>query len=224
MARTIHCAVSVDIDRFSDTKLRKEWLPLFRSNGIATVEGIRQACRDMRAKGYEVFPSRACDHHMPDGTCAGHCDNAKDMLAEIVAELALYRFHWAKERDLQDGIEKALLGLAGRRDGWRGIDAIDPSEGVLPGSFGPMEVKREARLGRDAGTVDFVVKIDGVRVGIEVKVKGSFAEVARQLFRYAESCEVDALLLVSTRSKHASELPAVIQGVPVASHLVGLLR
>lgn len=70
MSTSFHVAISVDIDRFSDAYMRKNYLDLFRRNGIATVEGIRQACANARAKGWDVFPP--CDNVKADGSCAGH--------------------------------------------------------------------------------------------------------------------------------------------------------
>src|SRR4051812_14969064 len=86
---------------------------------------------------------------------------------EIRAVLAGYRFRFANERDLQDGIARALAG-----------------EGIPH--------RREAPLG-DAGTIDFLVG----DVGVEVKIKGALAQVTRQLHRYAEEPSVRALLLVT---------------------------
>lgn len=49
-----------------------------------------------------------------------------------------------------------------------------------------------------ADRIDFLLG----RVGIEVKVKGSSADVTRQLWRYADSPQIDGLLLVTTRREH----------------------
>jgi predicted dehydrogenase len=50
-----------------------------------------------------------------------------------------------------------------------------------------------------AGRIDFMAG----RIGIELKVKGSAAEVTRQLWRYAEHPELDGILLVTTKRTHA---------------------
>jgi hypothetical protein len=69
--RTIHIAVSVDIDRHSDSYLRKEWLDTFRAAvGARTVRDIRQHCQLARMRGLEVFPP--CDHVDERGHCLGH--------------------------------------------------------------------------------------------------------------------------------------------------------
>jgi hypothetical protein len=51
-------------------------------------------------------------------------------------------------------------------------------------------------------------------VGIEVKVDGRWPDVMRQLTRYAECPELDALILVTTRAKH-HHVPTDIDGKPV---------
>lgn len=68
---TRHAALSVDIDRFSDAKIRHDYTPLFEHNDLpASVNQIRKACAEARAKGLKVFPP--CDHTGPDGHCLGH--------------------------------------------------------------------------------------------------------------------------------------------------------
>lgn len=69
--RTIHVAVSVDIDRFPDLHIERTYLKMFRSAGLATsVAGIRHACAVARAQGFEVFPP--CDRTKANGRCDGH--------------------------------------------------------------------------------------------------------------------------------------------------------
>ncbi|HEX2678681.1 MAG TPA: hypothetical protein VHM19_18640 [Polyangiales bacterium] len=67
----LHLCVSVDIARFSDAVLERDWLPMFRDNGIDTVAGIREACASMRAKGFDVFPNADCKNRNAGGGCAG---------------------------------------------------------------------------------------------------------------------------------------------------------
>lgn len=57
------------------------------------------------------------------------------------------------------------------------------------------------------------------RLGVEVKVDGSRMQVMRQLKRYAESGQVDCLLLVTTCARHLN-MPDALGGVPV--HVVKL--
>lgn len=49
---------------------------------------------------------------------------------------------------------------------------------------------------------------------IEVKVTGSPAAVLRQLYRYAADEQVEALLLVTTRSAHR-DLAGIVLGKPL---------
>jgi len=58
------------------------------------------------------------------------------------------------------------------------------------------------------------------RIGIEVKVAGSWANVVRQLTRYAKCDDVDELVLVTTRVAHHN-IPADLEGKPV--HLISLI-
>lgn len=69
--RSYCCALSVDVDRFSDAELRRTWLRGLSIDGRpATVASLRGACATMRAQGFEVFP--ACDKAGPNGACQGH--------------------------------------------------------------------------------------------------------------------------------------------------------
>jgi hypothetical protein len=61
--------------------------------------------------------------------------------------------------------------------------------------------EREVRLADGGSRIDFVV--DGW-LGIEVKIKGATGSVYRQIQRYTHCSDLDAVLLVTTRSKHAS--------------------
>jgi hypothetical protein len=108
-----------------------------------------------------------------------------DTLKAVVASLRKRRFNYQNEKDLQAGIEAVLKA-----------DKID--------------FVREHPLG-DAGIVDFFV---GGFLGIEVKIKGSPSEVARQLLRYAGRDEVKVLVLVTGRSA-LSALPKTMLGKPL---------
>lgn len=54
------------------------------------------------------------------------------------------------------------------------------------------------------------------RTAVEVKIKGTPAQVVRQLYRYAGLQEIDQVLLVTT-SARLSSMPAVLQEKPVWS-------
>lgn len=69
-----------------------------------------------------------------------------------------------------------------------------------------LSVERERRLSaRDR--VDFFCQ----GVAIEIKTDGTAPAVERQLTRYAEHDEVDALLLVTTRRRH-QDMPRELRG------------
>lgn len=69
----------------------------------------------------------------------------------------------------------------------------------------------------DRDRIDLVVD----RVGVEIKIKGSAANVARQLQRYAESDLIDELVLVTGISRHEAFLGATIGGKPVTVVWIG---
>jgi hypothetical protein len=72
---------------------------------------------------------------------------------------------------------------------------------------------REYDLGIGIGTIDFYSPEH--RIGLELKVKGSLADVARQLQRYAGSPQIDALVLVTGRARLGA-VPKTIGGKPLA--------
>lgn len=78
---------------------------------------------------------------------------------------------------------------------------------ALQGSGLPAE--REVPL-PGAGAIDLM----SGRIGIEVKVAGTAAQVERQLRRYAHSERVDELVLVTNRVRHRN-VPAILEGKPV---------
>lgn len=74
--------------------------------------------------------------------------------------------------------------------------------------------RREYELG--GGPIDFYFPDN--RIGLELKVKGSQAAVLRQLQRYAQSAEIDAIVLLSSHAAHTGLLPSVattLAGKPV---------
>jgi hypothetical protein len=108
----------------------------------------------------------------------------EDELARLERMLRGCRFHFSNEAGLQAQMELAFQKLG------------EP-------------YRREHPLG-EAGRIDFLVG----RVGIEVKVRGSSADVGWQLLRYAEHSEVDGILLVTARAQHR-ELPAAMHDKPL---------
>jgi len=106
--------------------------------------------------------------------------------ADLVLLLGSYRFDTSTERVLQDGIAQALHNS--------GVPFV-----------------REVRLSQ-RDRIDFMVG----RIGVEVKIGGSFSALARQLYRYAESAKLDALVLVSSRVR-LGHLPEMILGKSVVT-------
>lgn len=109
--------------------------------------------------------------------------------AGLATIISAHRFRWASETDLQEGLAQCL------------------AEYGYP-------VEREVRLsGRDR--IDLLVH----RTGIEVKVAkpGTATPIERvlaQLGRYAQSDQVDELVLVSTSARHRI-VPQTVGGKPL---------
>ena len=89
-----------------------------------------------------------------------------------------------------------------------GIDRVLSASGI---SF-----KTEFDLGK-AGRIDFMC--DG-GVGIEVKIKGGFAGVTRQLLRYAQCDQITELVFVTTRQSLRG-MPAKLAGKRVITVYLG---
>lgn len=77
-------------------------------------------------------------------------------------------------------------------------------------------VEREVQLA-ERGRIDLMCG----RVGIEVKNAGQWTSVVRQLMRYTNGPELDALVLVTNRARHRA-MPADIYGKRV--HVVMLIE
>jgi hypothetical protein len=69
---------------------------------------------------------------------------------------------------------------------------------------------REAKVGEHE-RIDFLVG----RIGIEAKIRGTRSDVTRQLFRYAESPDIDEIILVTTRYQHTVRAPTALLGKPL---------
>ena len=107
------------------------------------------------------------------------------MLNLICATLKRFHFSYQNELELQDGIAQAL------------------SAATIP-------YEREKRL-TPTDRPDFFV--DGIV--LEVKIKGATRAVLRQLNRYAGHESVKAILLVTTRSLQAFQVPESMNDKPV---------
>lgn len=117
----------------------------------------------------------------------------------LLPHLRKHHFRYSNEIELQDGVAEVL-------------------------AQGNCIVEREVTLFAKSERIDFVVKLSGDRfVGIEVKIDGSFSEIARQLHRYANAVTFGALVLITTRSVH-DRLPQIIGETPVRVFVVGGFR
>jgi hypothetical protein len=110
-------------------------------------------------------------------------------LLTISKALRAYKYRFTTELELHKGIAEALT-----------------KAGVT--------FNREVWIG-NRDRIDFLCGA----VGIEVKVKGSLADVGRQVNRYAVSDQIDALFLVTTKRLH--RLPALINGKHVETVWIG---
>jgi hypothetical protein len=110
----------------------------------------------------------------------------------IVSDVERASITFADEYDLQAGIQHALEATGNH-------------------------VAREVRLGDGVSRIDLIVTC-GIpnthTIGIEVKVDGAYSDVLRQLTRYAKEPTIDALILVTSRSKH-HHIPLELNGKPV---------
>lgn len=124
---------------------------------------------------------------------------AAAMAAHIRNVILAYRYIYASEREFQEGVGAALA---------------------------PFQVSREHALAGLPGLpsrVDFLVAHEGIRVAVELKVGGAPKEVLRQIMRYADSTDVDALLLVTSRAQHRY-MPSDVRGKPLRIAYVGAPR
>lgn len=110
-------------------------------------------------------------------------------LQQIVDALARARFRYVHEHELHDGIAALLESI--------GIPVGDAD--------------REVTLSRQ-DRIDFLLPSG---IGIEVKVDGGPRDVWRQLGRYATHDRIQALLLITTRARHAVGAPTTLHGTPV---------
>lgn len=109
------------------------------------------------------------------------------MTDSLLKALRAYSFTFTTEGELQRGIAAALAAA--------GIDH-----------------QREVNLG-DSSRIDFMVG----RVGVEVKINGTPADLIRQVHRYAQFDELDEILVVTSRMKLAFSLPKALNGKRVHS-------
>lgn len=125
------------------------------------------------------------------GPSGGDAGDIEARLDDFAAALSQYAFRFSTERELQLGVFHAL------------------------GEQRLCRAHLEARV-CPATRLDILTR-DGI--GIEIKVRGSMAEVAGQVQRYLECADVRAMIVVTTRRQHA-ELPATLCGKPVRVFVV----
>jgi hypothetical protein len=118
------------------------------------------------------------------------CQDCAEMLStpihnmvSITRRLRHYRYNTTVEAELQEAIARVL------------------TEGEIP-------FQREFQLSAK-DRIDFIV----ADVGIEVKIGSTYAQVIRQLHRYAQFGEVQGLVLVTTKATHT--LPDFISQKPL---------
>lgn len=110
---------------------------------------------------------------------------------EVLTELRAHGYRFACEKDLQSGVETVL-----KRRRWT--------------------YAREHQLtSRDRP--DFFLN----SIALELKIKGSLTEVTRQLHRYAQHPSVEAIILMTSRSRHRG-VPRVLNEKPVHVVYLGL--
>ena len=113
-------------------------------------------------------------------------------LSQILPLLSKHRFHFQSELELQYGVEQLLKTAR-------------------------IKYSREHSLSSH-DRIDFLVG----SLGIEIKVGGSMTELLRQVHRYLEYPEIQEMLIITSRIKHAG-LPKEINGKRVVVyHLLEL--
>jgi len=112
--------------------------------------------------------------------------------AAIVAAVRRGRYSYRQETQLHLGLEAAMRHA--------GINPVP-------------EVRLNAR-----DRIDFVVD----RVGVEVKIKGTVDSLHRQLMRYADSDQLDELLVITT-DPHHRDLPPTLNEKPLTVLVIGAL-
>lgn len=134
MGETIHIALSVDVDRFPDRKLERDYLPMFRQLGCASADDIRDQCRRARERGLVVFPP--CDRAGVDGRCVGHPSDPRDGVSMFVVT------HRTKDYGDRFVVREHVLKLGASRHDRAGfvpllapravVDSIEEARAAIP--------------------------------------------------------------------------------------------
>lgn len=120
--------------------------------------------------------------------------NIEAHIAIISGALAPRRLRHGNEKELQDGIDAALVAV-----------------GCM--------FQREIHLS-PTDRIDFIIGAAPPGLGVEVKIKGSLADLLRQLHRYAQHEELGGLLVVTSLLR-LTDLPRELVGKPVRSLYIG---
>ena len=131
-----------------------------------------------------------------------------DRLRRLIASR---RYRFANERELQDAIERVLGSVGVTREMRLGPrDRLDFAVDLAVGGAGQCEQWVD-----DSGKT----VLAGI-VAVEVKIDHSTSDLIRQLHRYAADERVVGILVVTSRLR-LTQLPAELNGKPVATCLVG---
>lgn len=119
-----------------------------------------------------------------------YCVVAKDLMLskmnKITDALAMYKYVFTDEAELQSGIATAL----GQSD---------------------IDYEKEARLS-DCDRLDFLVEKN---IALEVKVDGSASALTRQVHRYAQHESIEGIIVV-TNLNRLTDLPETLNKKPIA--------
>ncbi|MGE0450868.1 MAG: hypothetical protein AB7Q29_14945 [Vicinamibacterales bacterium] len=120
--------------------------------------------------------------------------SAPPAIADVLDRLGAFRLPIGRELAFQDAVAE-----------------------ILTRSRIPFEREYDLRGGR--GRIDFYVPV--LRLGLELKVKGSPSDVVRQLQRYTSSSEIEVLVLVTGRARLGA-MPSTLGGKPL--HVAAVWR
>lgn len=108
-----------------------------------------------------------------------------------------------------DGMRLVLQALAGKRLPLQDEKALQNSIwSVFEADAATWKCAREVKIA--GGIIDFIVAGD---TGVEIKIKGTAAAIARQLAGYAAEARLSGLVLVTAKTV---AVPPMIGGKPVA--------
>jgi hypothetical protein len=103
--------------------------------------------------------------------------------------------------------------------GWRGTArevAVQAHLAAVLAEAGGVVAREVPIVG---GRIDIVCD----RVGVEVKIAGALAAVARQVIRYAAEPGLDAIVVATTHAQHR-QLPRSVRGKPIiVVHMCGVI-